>query len=101
MLPALIVFFRRRRLAYEAFWSVSCLLGNEISKGARMPECRSYSFEQNGQVVRSRIHLTLETDDIAVEHAQKLIDREMVEVWQEDRLVAALSIAATAPEVSA
>jgi hypothetical protein len=66
-----------------------------------MPECRSYSVGRNGRVVRSPIHLTVETDDIAIEHAQKYIDGEMMEVWQEDRLVAALSIAATAPEVSA
>jgi hypothetical protein len=66
-----------------------------------MPEYRFYSLEQNGQVVRSRIHLTLETDDIAIEHAQKSIDGEMMEVWQEDRLVATLSIAANAPKVSA
>jgi len=66
-----------------------------------MPEYRFYSLEQNGQVVRSRIHLTLETDDIAIEHAQKSIDGEMMEVWQEDRLVATLSTAANVPEVSA
>ena len=66
-----------------------------------MPECRSYSVGQNGRVVTSRIHLTVETDDIAIEQAQKFIDGEMMEVWQEDGLVADLSIAAYAPEVTA
>jgi hypothetical protein len=65
-----------------------------------MPEYRSYSLEQNGHVVRSRIHLTPETDDIAIEHAQKLIDGRW---WRFGRKIGSLplSIAATAPEVLA
>jgi hypothetical protein len=56
-----------------------------------MPEYRFHNLEQNGQVVISRIHLTLATDEIAI---------ETVQVWQEDRLVATLAIASDRPEVA-
>lgn len=65
-----------------------------------MPEYRFYNLEQNGQVVISRIHLTLATDDIAIEHGQKLSFGETVQVWQEDRLVATLAIGSDRPEVA-
>jgi hypothetical protein len=65
-----------------------------------MPEYRFHNLEQNGQVVISRIHLTLATDDIAIEHAQNLSFGETVQVWQEDRLVATLAIASDRPEVA-
>jgi hypothetical protein len=50
-----------------------------------MPEYQFYNLEQNGKVVISRIHLTCATDDIAIEHGQKLSFGETVQVWQEDR----------------
>jgi hypothetical protein len=68
--------------------------------GDSMPEYRFYNFEQNGRLVISRIHLTLPTDDVAVEHAQKLTFGETVQVWQEDRLVATLAIGPDRPEIA-
>jgi hypothetical protein len=65
-----------------------------------MPEYRFYNLEQNGEVVISRIRLTLPTDDIAIEHAQMLTFGETVQVWQENRLVAILAIGPDRPEIA-
>jgi hypothetical protein len=65
-----------------------------------MPEYRFYSLQQNGQMVISRIRLTLPTDDIAIEHAHKLTFGETVQVWQEDRLVATLAVGIERPEIA-
>jgi hypothetical protein len=63
-----------------------------------MPEYRFYNLEQNGEVVISRIHLTLASDDTAIEHAQELTFGETVQVWQEDRLVATLAVGISSPD---
>jgi hypothetical protein len=55
-----------------------------------VPEYRIYNLEQNGEVVIARVDLTLESDEIAVLQAEKLIVGETVEVWQGDRLVTRL-----------
>ena len=64
-----------------------------------MPEYRFYNLE-NGEVVISRIRLTLPTDDIAIEHAQMLTFGETVQVWQENRLVATLAIGPNRAEIA-
>jgi hypothetical protein len=66
-----------------------------------MPEYRFYNLEQDGQVVISRIHLTLAGDDVAIEHAKKFTDGETVQVWEENRLVATLAIVPSRPVVRA
>jgi hypothetical protein len=65
-----------------------------------MPEYRFYNLEQNGEVVISRIHLMLATDDIAIEHAQMLTFGETVQVWQENRLVATIAVGTDRPELA-
>ena len=66
-----------------------------------MPEYRIYNFEQNGQAVIARVDLTLESDEIAVGQAKKLIVGDTVEVWQGDRLVASVIFQTSPPDIAA
>jgi hypothetical protein len=70
-------------------------------KGVLMPEYRFYNLEQNGQVVIARVDLTLDSDEIAIAQAEKLIMGEALEIWQDQRLVASFSFETNPPDIAA
>ena len=52
-----------------------------------MEEYKAYFIGSDGHVIH-RIDLICESEDVARERARQLVDRQPVELWQVDRLIA-------------
>jgi hypothetical protein len=66
-----------------------------------MPEYRFYNLEQNGHLVLARVDLMLDSDEVAIAQAKKLIVGEALEIWQDDRLVASFNMETNPPDIAA